>query len=178
MSTRLILLGVLNSCGKSLHGYEIKKVLEDWKISEFTEITFGSLYYNLEKMEKDGLVESRVVKNSARPERRLYSITEEGKKEFMNMLRRNYFEVERFRFSFDVGLLFMPSLPKEEVLEALNRRISAVDEMILSHRNLLVDLRGKIPFFALDIIEHHLIHWEAEKEWLEKIREEVSEAQW
>ena len=97
-------------------------MLEDWKISEFAEISFGSLYYNLEKMEKDGLVESRVVKNSARPERRLYSITEAGKKEFMNMLRRNYFEVERFRFSFDVGLLFMPSLPKEEAIEALNRR--------------------------------------------------------
>ena len=43
-----------------------------------------------------------------------------------------------------------------------------MDERILSHKNLSVDLRGKIPFFALDIIEHHLIHWEAEERWLEE----------
>ena len=56
MVTRLILLGILAHSKKPIHGYEIKQVLKRWAVGEYANISYGSIYYNLEKMEKEGLV--------------------------------------------------------------------------------------------------------------------------
>lgn len=168
---RLIILGILSS--KPMHGYEIKKQLEEWAVEEYVQISYGSIYYNLERMEKEGLVRGESVKNSRRPERRLYSITERGREELAKLLRRNYFEVEREYYPFDVGVSLMPLMPREEVLEALEKRIRVAEEHLEELRREKEQMKGRIPFFALAVIDHYLYHLEAEKRWLEELRGEV-----
>lgn len=171
--TKLILLGLLYDFNRPIHGYEIKKIITEWSISEFSNISYGSLYYNLEKMEGDQLVESQTLKDSDRPERRIYKITEIGKKKFLEMLRKNYFVIQSIRYPFDIGVLFMPALPKKEILEAINKRIEKIESNNAMHNGLLKMLEKKIPFFSIFIIKHHLYHWKAEKEWLIALRDEV-----
>lgn len=175
MSTRVLLLGVLSLNRKPMHGYEIKKTLKEWAVGEFTDVSYGSIYYNLEEMERDGLVESKVVKNSKRPERKLYSITKKGEAEFITLLRKIYFEVEneKILFPFDVGVCFMPVLSKKEIMEALDKRIKFIQQQLKEHYNVRKGLEGKIPFFALTILDHHLLHFEAEKRWLKNLKKEV-----
>jgi len=173
MVTRLILLGILAHSKKPIHGYEIKQVLKRWAVGEYANISYGSIYYNLEKMEKEGLVQSKTVRDSKRPERKLYTITNKGRKEFVRLLRKNYFEIEKIFFKFDVGVGFMPALPKKDVLEALNRRIKYVENMIEMHRKVRDKIEKTAPFFAVAILDHHLIHWEAERKWLINLKEEV-----
>ncbi|MEM3627181.1 MAG: PadR family transcriptional regulator [Candidatus Bathyarchaeia archaeon] len=175
MLTRILLLGVLSLNRKPMHGYEIKKNLKNWAVGEFTDVSYGSIYYNLEEMERDGLVESKVVKNSKRPERKLYNITKKGEIEFIALLRKIYFEVEneRILFPFDVGVCFMPVLPKKEVMAALDKRIKFIQQMLKEHYSIRNELKGKIPFFALSILDHHLLHFEAEKLWLTNLKKEV-----
>ena len=156
-----------------MHGYEIKRQLEEWAVGEYARISYGSIYYNLEKMEKEGLVASKSVKNSRRPERRLYTITEKGKEELMKLLRKNYFETERPYYSFDVGVCLMPLMPREEVLKALAKRIQVAERYIKELSEEKAELKGKAPFFILAIIDHYLLHLRAEKKWLEDLKKEV-----
>ncbi len=171
--TKLILLGILFEFPKPIHGYEIKKVINQWAIGEFTEISYGSLYYNLEKMEKEGLLSSRKEKDSERPERTLYHITEKGKTELIVMIRKNFFEIQPIRYPLDVGLLFMPILSKSEIIEAIDKRIQYIQKKNKEHKGLIDTLKRKIPFFAIYIIKHHYAHWEAELKWLQELKEEV-----
>ena len=173
MITKLVLLGILFSRKKPMHGYEIKRQLEEWAVGEYARISYGSIYYNLEKMEKEGLVASRSIKNSRRPERRLYTITEKGKKELMKLLRKNYFETERPYYAFDVGVCLMPLMPREEVLKALAKRIQVAKRYIKELLEEKAELKGKVPFFVLAIIDHYLLHLHAEKKWLEDLKKEV-----
>jgi len=173
MITKLVLLGILFSRKEPMHGYEIKRQLEEWAVGEYARISYGSIYYNLEKMEKEGFVASRSVKNSRRPERRLYSITERGKEELMRLLRKNYFETERPYYPFDVGVCLMPLMPREEVLKALAKRIKIAERHIKELLKEKAELEGKVPFFVSAIIDHYLLHLEVEKKWLGGLKKEV-----
>ena len=42
------------------HGYEIEQVIEARGMRDWTEVGFSSIYYLLNKLEKAGLVESRL----------------------------------------------------------------------------------------------------------------------
>lgn len=173
MITKLAILGLLSYRKKPMHGYEIKKQLEDWAVGEYSEISYGSIYYNLERMEKEGFVASENVKDSKRPERRLYSITPIGEKELRKLLRKNYFEMERFYYQFDIGVSLMPLMPKSEVLKALNKRINTIEEHLAEIRRERAELEDKLPFYVLAIFNHYLYHFEAEKKWLEELKNEV-----
>ena len=178
MIAKLILLGILNNTNNPLHGYEIKKILKEWFVEEYADISYGSIYYNLERMEKEGLVKGKTIKNSKRPERKLYRITEKGRTEFLNLLRKNYFEVEfeKIFFPFDVGVLFMPALTKDEVIKALNKRIHYIKNLLNEHRKIRSKMEDKEPFIALAIMDHHILHWKAELKWLESLKAKVEES--
>ena len=171
--TKLILLGILFDFPKPIHGYEIKRVINQWAIGEFAEISYGSLYYNLGKMEIDQLIIGKTAKTGDRPEKRLYSITKKGRDDFIKMLRNVYFEIQDIRYPFDIGILFMPALSKQEVLEGFDKRIKEINKFEKMHLRLIKKIKEKIPFFSLYIIKHHLYHWSAEKEWLIDLKREV-----
>ena len=177
MVVRLILLGILSHNRRPIHGYDIKSKLKEWAVGEYAPLSYGSIYYNLERMENEGLVTSRVVKNGKRPERKLYSITEKGESELMSLLRKNYFEIERPFYPFDIGVSMFKLMPKGEVMEALNKRIGVAKEHIDMGLREKAQLEGRIPFFALAIINHYLYHFEAEKKWLEGLMGEVEKWQ-
>ncbi len=171
--TKLIILGILNDYDKSLHGYEIKKIINKWKIQEISDFSYGSIYYNLEQLKKNGFVLSETKRDTKRPERRIYTISENGKNKFLQILRENYNTYEKIRYPFDIGVLFMPALSKEEIIEAIDKRIKLVDKNEKSFDKLISFLKNKIPFFSLYIILHHLFHHRAEKEWLKALKKEV-----
>ena len=173
MMSKLVILGVLSYGNKPMHGYEIKKRLEEWAVGEYAEVSYGSIYYNLERMEKEGLVTAKSVKDSKRPERKLYRLTRKGKAELRRLLRRNYFEIERVYYPFDIGVTMMSLMSRRTVLRALKKRIRFTEEHIEELRREKAELQGKIPFFALAVFDHYLYHLEAEKKWLENLKEEV-----
>jgi DNA-binding PadR family transcriptional regulator len=72
---KMLLLGLL--AGRSRHGYELRSAFEElfggtWPLNP------GQVYMTLGKLEEEGLVSSEVVEQELLPDRRMYSITEEG----------------------------------------------------------------------------------------------------
>lgn len=76
-------------CEEPMHGYETIKKIE--KLSEGRhKVKSGTMYTTLRRMEKKKLLKSGWEKNESGPDKRIYSITEEGRehlKSWLEMIR-------------------------------------------------------------------------------------------
>lgn len=84
MNTQSLILAILNFGDAS--GYEIKKQSTEGAFSFFVDISYGSIYPTLARLEKEGLVTCRSESQTGKPDKKVYSITETGKLEFFKTL--------------------------------------------------------------------------------------------
>jgi DNA-binding PadR family transcriptional regulator len=172
MSTYLTILGLLKQ--RDLHGYEIKQVIEE-HMGDWTSIAFGSIYFALAKLAKEGLVRKvSVGKQGNRPSRTVYGITDEGRKEFRRLLEDLWRSPERQYFSFDIALFFRSELPPKEIRRYLEQRITHTQQALQHLRRHKTEGMSdpQIPPTAGVIFDHTLVHLEAEMRWLETLKEE------
>ncbi|WP_250035869.1 PadR family transcriptional regulator [Paractinoplanes maris] len=85
MSLRHALLAALSQGEAS--GYELAKRF-DVGVAEFWSATPQQLYRDLERLEQDGMVSARVVEQSRRPNKRVFSLTAAGREELRAFTRR------------------------------------------------------------------------------------------
>lgn len=76
----LLILAVVKK-GES-YGYEIASRLRDFGLEDFKE---GTVYPALARLERDGLLSTRLVESSSGPARKYYAITPRGRKRFSKM---------------------------------------------------------------------------------------------
>jgi DNA-binding PadR family transcriptional regulator len=74
----LIILGVLQ--GMPMHGYQLRQHIEASFGKRFFNLSNSKLYPKLAKLEAEGYVESHREQQDKIPDRKVYSITEAGKK--------------------------------------------------------------------------------------------------
>ena len=77
------LLGFLNYL--PMTGYELKRYY-DVSANYLWHAKLSQIYTTLKKMEEQGLLTSEVVAQESRPDRRVYTITEEGRAELRQWL--------------------------------------------------------------------------------------------
>src|SRR3954463_5468788 len=119
MDVRTICLGILTRGDAT--GYEIKKLFEDDGYQHFVEASFGSIYPALNRLTEEGLVSVREESQEKRPDRKVYSITPQGRTAFLSTLMRPLAE-DKHRSPFVFAMLFSDLLPD-----------ARVDSMIDSH---------------------------------------------
>jgi DNA-binding PadR family transcriptional regulator len=102
------------------HGYEIEQIIEQRGMREWTEIGFSSIYYLLKKLEKPGLIKSKLVRAEGRgPERRVYQITSDGKKALFDATLEALSTPKPNFPSILLGLANLPIISQEQALQAL-----------------------------------------------------------
>ena len=79
MNTRILCLGILSFGDAS--GYEIKKMVEDGMFNHFIEASYGSIYPALIRLTEEGLLDCREEAQTGRPDKKVYTITDEGRRE-------------------------------------------------------------------------------------------------
>ncbi|MDB5052898.1 MAG: transcriptional regulator, PadR-like family [Bacilli bacterium] len=85
MSMKLAILGLLME-GDS-YPYEIRQKMKERKLDNYFKIQDGSLYYAIDQLGKTGHVETmEIVRDSNRPDKTIYRITEKGKTKFQQLL--------------------------------------------------------------------------------------------
>lgn len=67
-------------------GYEIRKLSTEGKYSHFVDASYGSIYPALNRLERDGFVTCREELEPGKHNRKIYSITESGRAEFLESL--------------------------------------------------------------------------------------------
>ncbi len=83
-TTRLILLKVLAEAAGPLHGYALVRRLQ--ARSQVLDFPESMVYPALRCMEREGLIAGRWVERPGRPCRRVYEVTEAGRRELATSL--------------------------------------------------------------------------------------------
>lgn len=164
---RILLLGVLQHGPK--HGYEIRQELESWNAEQWANIAYGSIYFALKKMSQEGLIKVLESKEEEKPGRILYEVTEAGKNQFMELLRKQWWDLKPIIDPFQVALTFMNCMPKDELLLALEHKADSLRAHIKSMTH-LIPIRMANTEWPRHIIENFRLataHLETELKWVE-----------
>lgn len=86
MNVRTLCLAVLNSGDAT--GYEIRKLVSEGHFSHFVDASFGSIYPALKAMSDDQLVKVEEIQQDGKPNRKVYTITDLGRAEFLHALSK------------------------------------------------------------------------------------------
>ncbi len=174
-STRLLILGVLR-IRQPTHGYDIRRELETWRVHQWANVAYGSIYHALSKMTEEGLVEPVDTGGSEkRPARISYSITERGEQEFQRLLREYWWEPKRMIDPFQLALTFMNAMPRDELLAALRARVDLLNASLKIHEQ-AAKLKLSPPGTPRHVSENMRLaaaHVEAELRWTEEAIEKV-----
>ncbi|NWJ44294.1 MAG: PadR family transcriptional regulator [Chloroflexi bacterium] len=169
-SIRVLILGVLKQ-RDTIHGYELRRELETWNAEQWANIAYGSIYFSLNKMTQEGLVEVVAIDQiNNRPARTVYRITEKGIEEFYRLLREYWKDVKPVIDPFQVALTFINALPKDEILGYFKHRINALNGIVelLCDENSNKLLDPGTPRHILENLRLAADHMETEIRWIER----------
>jgi len=189
----LAILGLLED--RQMHGYEIRKRLKD-ELGLFSNVSFGSLYPALSRLERQGGVEMtddpagparpsvpmtgslsgeraalRSLRSSSprsRRSRRVYRITDRGRRQFADLLRAEAPAGDEAR-SFSLRLAFARYLPPQARLRLLERRRAQLADRLSTSRAATAGGGSRLDRYARSLMEHTTEATEREISWLERL---------
>jgi DNA-binding PadR family transcriptional regulator len=148
------------------HGYEIEKIIEERGMRDWTEIGFSSIYYLLNKLEKDGLVESQLLSQEGKgPARKVYSITPEGEQVHLESVLAALSTPSSGSEPFLMGLSNLPVVPQEQLINALNSYAVQLEES-LSKIHERAELQQPLPPFVEAMFDYSRVLAEAKLKWV------------
>jgi DNA-binding PadR family transcriptional regulator len=164
MHKELLLLGLLQSGPKT--GYDLHRVVVAHG-ELYTDLKKGNVYYLLERMADAGhlQVETEPGARGPRRERLIYSLTEQGRQHFVDLLREVVRTYELAHTGVEVGMVFLPSLAPEESIPLLEERRRAV----IARRSLVEhEARAADPLHTQLAHGHLLCIMDAELAWIDR----------
>src|SRR6266581_3830376 len=180
MSLKHALLGFLNY--GPMTGYELKKFF-DSSVAHFWNAELSQIYPSLKQLESEGLVERQVEVQEDRPNRKVYSITEDGRGELVEWLASPA-ESEQVREPILIKVFFGAALSKQEIISVLRRQIEERNEylqalegscaMISTFAN-AIGLKRDALFWELTV-EAGITHHRAEVEWAKQAIRRIEKA--
>ncbi|MEQ8174642.1 MAG: PadR family transcriptional regulator [Syntrophomonadaceae bacterium] len=116
--TKYAILGVLNE--RPASGYDVKKFCDN--IAYFWNENYSHIYPVLKQMEEEGLVTKKTEQTEGRPPRNVFSITPEGREEFVKWLMLPV-EPNILRAEILLKLLFSNNIPVDNMVEKLENKV-------------------------------------------------------
>ena len=125
MDVQSVLLGFLMK--KSMTGYDLKKAFSI-SFSFFSGLSYGSIYPALKKMEQQGLISKHLEIQDGAPNRKVYTVTEDGKRAFLDALRSPLaFELPKSNFL--MRLFFFAHLSPEERRAFVSQHLNSIQQL-------------------------------------------------
>jgi len=172
-NTQLAILSLIAEAPR--HGYQIEQVIERRGMREGTEVGFSSIYYLLNKLEKDGLVEGRTERQAGRgPARKVYHITPAGE----GALRAGVIDAlstpRRCTSSLQLGLANLPRISHTEALAGLSRYRDALAAE-LERVEAMRESQQPVPYFVDAMFSHSITLIEAELKWITQLTAQLTD---
>jgi len=192
----LAILGLLE--GQAMHGYEIRKRLRD-ELGQVSNVSFGSLYPALSRLERAGAVQAtedapantpppvpmtgslsgeraalrarRAGPALGRRSRKVYRITEEGRRQFTALLDSEQGAGADDARSFGLRLAFARYLPPHARLRLLERRRAHLVQRLLDAQAAVAGAEGRLDTYTRSLMEHTSESTERDIAWLDRLIE-------
>ena len=162
-----------------MHGYELKLELRYKHVRWWAKAEHGHLYAALARLEKRKLIKPLAKQAPAGRGKRVYAITEAGKRHLERALLELGSGKEQTFFDVDLFLSAAFTLPKKRVLALLAERTRALDAQREEARALYTRMSALIPAVGRLIIQHRIEHFEHELAFTKRaIAELKKDASW
>ena len=158
----LISLGLVNEGLR--YGYQIEAEIEKRNIRDWANIGFSSIYYSLAKLEKQGLVSSSRENSALGPKRKIFTITDEGKRVMANEALYRLEQRLPLPHSFYIALSLLPHIDQKAAKKALDKHVTAIRARQEQLEKNLNKCHPPLAEAMFDLGQHLT---ETEKTWLE-----------
>ena len=157
-----------------MSGYDLKKFF-DQSVSHFWSATQSHIYKALENLEKDGMVESEVIQQEGKPNRKQYQITDAGRAELRHWVSTPL-PITGAREAWLIQIFFAHNLTNEEIINLFKKRIEnlrvSLSECQLAQTNIDENYKQVGVKRLRDLwqmtLDYGISHYENEIAWLEK----------
>jgi PadR family transcriptional regulator AphA len=122
MDVKTLCLGLLSI--REARGYDLKKAFES-TFKHFYPAGYGSIYPALAGLAENGLVICREIPQEGKPDRKIYRITDEGRRHFRTVLRETQPQ-HKLRSEFLAMLYFADLMEPERLSDLLDQRLDAL----------------------------------------------------
>jgi DNA-binding PadR family transcriptional regulator len=167
---RFAILGLVSK--KPMYGYEIKKICEK-TLSSFWNASLSQIYPELARLERDGLVARELVYQKTKPNRSVYSITQEGKKALKDWVES---QVKEKFVKDDFLLKFFFS--EEEGKEALAKRLEEYKRLCQKKLDHLMEMKKELRVnltFCQDLsLTNGIMHLKTDLSWIKMVLPMIS----
>jgi DNA-binding PadR family transcriptional regulator len=169
MSVKYAILGLLHY--KDMHGYRIKEVIEN-EFGFMWSINYGQIYPTLKRLEADGLVTKVDVAQKNAPDKKLYSVTEKGRRAFTDWLAGDPERRMLIRDPFLLKFIFFSFGDRERALEIIDAEITDYRHGLENRRERYESHKGESVYARL-MRELGISLNEAMLQWLLKAKREI-----
>ena len=165
----ILILAELSS--RPYHGYELKRQVE-WILGE--ALNSNHLYPALRRYEELGAIYHEVERQSGRPDRHVYHLTEQGKDVLRTLLREFSPDLARNESEFQTRVAFFHLLDPGDRLAILERRREVLEQR-LQHRQQALALAREHPqaTYVHSLLDFQLRQVHQELEWIATLIQEV-----
>jgi DNA-binding PadR family transcriptional regulator len=153
------------------HGYELKQAFERLFAPVWPPINVGQIYTTLGRLERDGLVRSREVEQSRRPDKRVYELTDEGRGAIANWMTAPV-EGARLKDEFFMKLV-LATVAGTDPTQLLDRQRSQYLQALRDLDALALETEAESP--AQLLIEGAMLHLQADLRWLDRCEERLED---
>ena len=150
------------------HGYEIKRGLEERFGTVIAPLNAGQIYTTLQRLERDELVADDAVAQSGRPDKRVYRLTDAGRRALEEWLGTASAPT-RLRDDFFMKLTFARAIGIAEPAEMIARQRTAYLRSLGELERVLAE-RAEDDTTLL-VVEGAALHLEADLRWLDRCEE-------
>lgn len=170
----LIILGLL--LDKPMSAYEMAHIIDSQVIGRLIKISSPTVYKNIKNLYKKGYLTAEVVKEGEMPEKKVYSVTDEGKAYFLKLMEHYSGHLTDHYFEFNAFLMNLDKADKHtglEMLGNLKAQFCKIQEWIVPHEK---EAKAMNVFFAGQaIIKQYRMIIFTLIAWIDEVIEEYRE---
>lgn len=157
-----------------MSGYDLKQYMAK-STSNFFDASFGSIYPALKRLEERGQISSTEVVDCGKY-KKLYTITETGKSDFINWLEQPL-KFSKTKLDHLVKVFFLGLLPKEKALEILQGFIKKVDLVLHELKESQPKIKAKTDMFQYSTLLYGINYYKFIIDWSNDLLRELTKLQ-
>lgn len=154
MSLSYGILGFLNY--SPMTGYELAKVFKD-SINFFWHAQNSHIYLELKKLEKNGLIQGETVIQIGKPNKKVFSITDKGKKVFIEWIINNSKdETAETKSAFLIKVFFSGNVSPKQSIKMLKK----YKQDLLNYAKGMETIPNNIDMYSHALDSYQTLYWQ------------------
>ena len=163
----LIVLGILKK--EPMGAYDIQKLVEYRNISKWVKISTPSIYKKAIQLEEKGFIKGEIVKEGKMPEKAVYSLTDEGEKEFVKLMMET--ASKPIHFFLDFNAVIVPPESQQSCIASIEENIEILKTYLEEN------LREKendpeIPKTGMAVLQQQIVLADAIEKWIISLKKD------